>query len=73
MPVSTRRLRRLDIKDKRDHHRYSTKVDRPDADTACRDMSADYKVRIVGKDRRWTSGNCFDLFAVILRKPRDLF
>ena len=48
------------------------KVDRPDADTACRDMSADYKVRLSAKTGEGI-GELLDLFAVILRNRRIYF
>ena len=48
MHVVYETLRRLDIKDKEIITVFN-KVDRPDADTACRDMSADYKVKLSAK------------------------
>ena len=48
------------------------KVDRPDADTACRDMSADYKVKLSAKTGEGI-GELLDLFAVILRNRRIYF
>ena len=64
-------LRRLDIKDKEIITVFN-KVDRPDADTACRDMSADYKVRLSAKTGEGI-GELLDLFAVILRNRRIYF
>ena len=64
-------LRRLDIKDKEIITVFN-KVDRPDADTACRDMSADYKVKLSAKTGEGI-GELLDLFAVILRNRRIYF
>lgn len=71
MHVVYETLRRLDIKDKEIITVFN-KVDRPDADTACRDMSADYKVRLSAKTGEGI-GELLDLFAVILRKRRIYF
>ncbi len=71
MHVVYETLRRLDIKDKEIITVFN-KVDRPDADTACRDMSADYKVRLSAKTGEGI-GELFDLFAVILRNRRIYF
>lgn len=71
MHVVYETLRRLDIKDKEIITVFN-KVDRPDADTACRDMSADYKVRLSAKTGEGT-GELLDLFAVILRNRRIYF
>ena len=68
MHVVYETLRRLDIKDKEIITVFN-KVDRPDADTACRDMSADYKVRLSAKTGEGI-GELLDLFAVILRNRR---
>ena len=48
------------------------KVDRPDADTACRDMSADYKVKLSAKKGEGIE-ELLDLFAIILRNRRIYF
>ena len=48
------------------------KVDRPDADTACRDMSADYKVKLSAKTGEGIE-ELLDLFAIILRNRRIYF
>ena len=71
MHVVYETLRRLDIKDK-DIITVFNKVDRPDADTACRDMSADYKVKLSAKTGEGI-GELLDLFAVILRNRRIYF
>ena len=71
MHVVYETLRRLDIKDKEIITVFN-KVDRPDADTACRDMSADYKVRLSAKTGEGI-GELLDLFAVILRNRRVYF
>ena len=71
MHVVYETLRRLDIKDKEIITVFN-KVDRPDADTACRDMSADYKVRLSAKTGEGI-GELLDLFAVILRIRRIYF
>ena len=71
MHVVYETLRRLDIKDKEIITVFN-KVDRPDADTACRDMSADYKVRLSAKTGEGI-GELLDLFAVILRNRRIYF
>lgn len=71
MHVVYETLRRLDIKDKEIITVFN-KVDRPDADTACRDMSADYKVKLSAKTGEGI-GELFDLFAVILRNRRIYF
>ena len=71
MHVVYETLRRLDIKDKEISTVFN-KVDRPDADTACRDMSADYKVRLSAKTGEGI-GELLDLFAVILRNRRIYF
>ena len=71
MHVVYETLRRLDIKDKEIITEFN-KVDRPDADTACRDMSADYKVRLSAKTGEGI-GELLDLFAVILRNRRIYF
>ena len=71
MHVVYETLRRLDIKDKEIITVFN-KVDRPDADTACRDMSADYKVRLSAKTGEGI-GELLDLFAVILRNSRIYF
>ena len=71
MHVVYETLRRLDIKDKEIITVFN-KVDRPDADTACRDMSADYKVRLSAKTGEGI-GALLDLFAVILRNRRIYF
>ena len=71
MHVVYETLRRLDIKDNEIITVFN-KVDRPDADTACRDMSADYKVRLSAKTGEGI-GELLDLFAVILRKRRIYF
>ena len=71
MHVVYETLRRLDIKDKEIITVFN-KVDRPDADTACRDMSADYKVKLSAKTGEGI-GELLDLFAVILRKRRIYF
>ena len=71
MHVVYETLRRLDIKDKEIITVFN-KVDRPDADTACRDMSADYKVKLSAKTGEGI-GELLDLFAVILRNRRIYF
>ena len=71
MHVVYETLRRLDIKDKEIITVFN-KVDRPDADTACRDMSADYKVKLSVKTGEGI-GELLDLFAVILRNRRIYF
>lgn len=71
MHVVYETLRRLDIRDKEIITVFN-KVDRPDADTACRDMSADYKVRLSAKTGEGI-GELLDLFAVILRNRRIYF
>ena len=71
MHVVYETLRRLDIKDKEIITVFN-KVDRPDADTACRDMSADYKVKLSAKTGEGV-GELLDLFAVILRNRRIYF
>ncbi len=71
MHVVYETLRRLDIKDKEIITVFN-KMDRPDADTACRDMSADYKVRLSAKTGEGI-GELLDLFAVILRNRRIYF
>ena len=71
MHVVYETLRRLDIKDKEIITVFN-KVDRPDADTACRDMSADYKVRLSAKTGEGI-GELLDLFDVILRNRRIYF
>ena len=71
MHVVYETLRRLDIKDKEIVTVFN-KVDRPDADTACRDMSADYKVKLSAKTGEGI-GELLDLFAVILRNRRIYF
>ena len=71
MHVVYETLRRLDIKDKEIITVFN-KVDRPDADTACRDMSADYKVKLSAKTGEGI-GELLDLFAVILRNRRINF
>ena len=71
MHVVYETLRRLDIKDKEIITVFN-KVDRPDADTACRDMSADYKVRLSAKTGEGI-GELLDLFAMILRNRRIYF
>ena len=71
MHVVYETLRRLDIKDKEIITVFN-KVDRPDADTACRDVSADYKVRLSAKTGEGI-GELLDLFAVILRNRRIYF
>ena len=71
MHVVYETLRRLDIKDKEIITVFN-KVDRPDTDTACRDMSADYKVRLSAKTGEGI-GELLDLFAVILRNRRIYF
>lgn len=71
MHVVYETLRRLDIKDKEIITVFN-KVDCPDADTACRDMSADYKVRLSAKTGEGI-GELLDLFAVILRNRRIYF
>lgn len=71
MHVVYETLRRLDIKDKEIITVFN-KVDRPDADTACRDMSADYKVKLSAKTGEGI-GKLLDLFAVILRNRRIYF
>ena len=71
MHVVYETLRRLDIKDKEIITVFN-KVDRPDADTACRDMSADYKVKLSAKTGEGI-GELLDLFALILRNRRIYF
>lgn len=71
MHVVYETLRRLDIKDKEIITVFN-KVDRPDADTACRDMSADYKVKLSAKTGEGI-GELLDLFSVILRNRRIYF
>ena len=71
MHVVYETLRRLDIKDKEIITVFN-KVDRPDADTTCRDMSADYKVKLSAKTGEGI-GELLDLFAVILRNRRIYF
>ena len=71
MHVVYETLRRLDIKDKEIITVFN-KVDRPDADTACRDMSADYKVKLSAKTGEGI-GELLDLFAVIFRNRRIYF
>ena len=71
MHVVYETLRRLDIKDKEIITVFN-KVDRPDADTACRDMSADYKVKLSAKTGEGI-GELLALFAVILRNRRIYF
>ena len=71
MHVVYETLRRLDIKDK-ELITVFNKVDRQDADTACRDMSADYKVKLSAKTGEGI-GELLDLFAVILRNRRIYF
>ena len=71
MHVVYETLRRLDIKDKEIITVFN-KVDRPDADTACRDMSADYKVKLSAKTGEGI-GELLDLIAVILRNSRIYF
>ena len=71
MHVVYETLRRLDIKDKEIITVFN-KVDRPDADTACRDMSADYKVKLSAKTGEGIE-KLLDLFAIILRNRRIYF
>ena len=71
MHVGYETLRRLDIKDKEIITVFN-KVDRPDADTACRDMSADYKVKLSAKTGEGIE-ELLDLFAIILRNRRIYF
>ncbi len=71
MHVVYETLRRLDIKDKEIITVFN-KVDRPDADTACRDMSADYKVKLSAKIGEGIE-ELLDLFAIILRNRRIYF
>lgn len=71
MHVVYKTLRRLDIKDKEIITVFN-KVDRPDADTACRDMSADYKVKLSAKTGEGIE-ELLDLFAIILRNRRIYF
>ena len=71
MHVVYETLRRLDIKDKEIITVFN-KVDRPDADTACRDMSADYKVKLSAKTGEGIE-ELLDLFAIILRHRRIYF
>lgn len=71
MHVVYETLRRLDIKDKEIITVFN-KVDRPDADTACRDMSADYKVKLSVKTGEGIE-ELLDLFAIILRNRRIYF
>ena len=69
MHVVYETLRRLDIKDKEIITVFN-KVDRPDADTACRDMSADYKVKLSAKTGEGIE-ELLDLFAIILRNRSE--
>ena len=71
MQVVYETLRRLDIKDKEIITVFN-KVDRPDADIACRDMSADYKVKLSAKTGEGIE-ELLDLFAIILRNRRIYF
>lgn len=71
MHVVYETLRRLEIKDKEIITVFN-KVDRPDADTACRDMSADYKVKLSAKTGEGIE-ELLDLFAIILRNRRIYF
>ena len=71
MHVVYETLRLLDIKDKEIITVFN-KVDRPDADTACRDMSADYKVKLSAKTGEGIE-ELLDLFAIILRNRRIYF
>ena len=71
MHVVYETLRRLDIKDKEIITVFN-KVDRPDADTACRDMYADYKVKLSAKTGEGIE-ELLDLFAIILRNRRIYF
>ena len=71
MHVVYETMRRLDIKDKEIITVFN-KVDRPDADTACRDMSADYKVKLSAKTGEGIE-ELLDLFAIILRNRRIYF
>ena len=71
MHVVYETLRRLDIKDKEIITAFN-KVDRPDADIACRDMSADYKVKLSAKTGEGIE-ELLDLFAIILRNRRIYF
>ena len=71
MHVVYETLRRLDIKDEEIITVFN-KVDRPDADTACRDMSADYKVKLSAKTGEGIE-ELLDLFAIILRNRRIYF
>ncbi len=71
MHVVYETLRRLDIKDKEIITVFN-KVDRPDSDTACRDMSADYKVKLSAKTGEGIE-ELLDLFAIILRNRRIYF
>lgn len=71
MHVVYETLRRLDIKDKEIITVFN-KVDRPDADTACRDMSADYKVKLSAKTGEGIE-ELLDLFAIILKNRRIYF
>ena len=71
MHVVYETLRRLDIKDKEIITVFN-KVDRPDADTACRDMSADYKVKLSAKTGEGIE-ELLDLFAILLRNRRIYF
>ena len=71
MHVVYETLRRLDIKDKEIITVFN-KVDRPDADAACRDMSADYKVKLSAKTGEGIE-ELLDLFAIILRNRRIYF
>lgn len=71
MHVVYETLRRLDIKDKEIITVFN-KVDRPDADIACRDMSADYKVKLSAKTGEGIE-ELLDLFAIILRNRRIYF
>ena len=71
MHVVYETLRRLDIKDKEIITVFN-KVDRPDADTTCRDMSAAYKVKLSAKTGEGIE-ELLDLFAIILRNRRIYF
>ena len=71
MHVVYETLRRVFIKDKEIITVFN-KVDRPDADTACRDMSADYKVKLSAKTGEGIE-ELLDLFAIILRNRRIYF
>ena len=71
MHVVYETLRRLDIRDKEIITVFN-KVDLPDADTACRDMAADYRVKLSAKTGEGIR-ELLDLFAVILRNRRIYF